>query len=539
MPSNALKRLAAIFFVAGCAIFLLGPFTVFLLSDWRNAAFAELFSPSSKDLPRLAGLFWATLRVMLGTTLLASILGVTVAVAIRRSRGLYRTLLASAFPIPLLIPPEVIAVGWTHLLGKRGLAAAFWKHISGAPQLPFSIYGEAGSACVLALCWFPLVTMTTLVGLRAIGPKSEAARLYAGPWQRLWAIDRPLLLPYLSAGAACVAWLALGDFDVPSVFLRNAYPIEIYASFQSNPEVARALALCVPLLALSACVLLARSLLARGEGAATISDEWSAAAPKAEQNAGGGRGIKVAAGSILALAVVFPLLSLAHQAGSFAIFGAALETAGGARGEIMNSFRSALTAAVLAVLLAAPYALLLLRLRGWQRALLALLAVLPLAIPGTLHGLAWIKVLEGAAFGRWMLAQPWVVSLAGAARFFPFGVFLLASAFSGVNPNLLHAARASGAGVFRTWLRIVLPLVYPGFLAAFAMTFALTASELACAIMLNPIGFATLPVRLSSLLHFGKDELLAALCLIQVFIAIVPYLAAAALLEKTLEAKLG
>lgn len=539
MPSHALKRLPAVLFVAVCALFLLGPFAVFVLKDCRSEAFSELFSPGSKDFPRLAGLFWTTIRVTLATASLASILGVTVAVAIRRTRGFFRTLLSAAFPIPLLIPPEVIAVGWTHMLGKRGLAAAFWKHFTGEPQLPFSIYGEAGSACVLALCWFPLVTMTTLVGLRAIGPRSEAARLYAGPWRRLWYIDRPLLMPYVSAGAACVAWLTLGDFDVPSVFLRNAYPIEIYASFQSNPEVARALALCVPLLALSACVLMARGLLSRGEGSATITDEWSSETSKSEQRASGGRWIKIVAAIILLLAVVSPLLSLAHQAGSFAIFGAALDTAGGMRGEIMNSFRSALTAAALSVLLATPYALLLLRLRGWPRALLALLAVLPLAIPGTMHGLAWIKTLEGAAFGRWMLAQPLVVSLASAARFFPFGVFLLASAFGGVNPDLLRAARASGAGVLKSWLGILLPLVYPGFLAAFAMTFALAASELACAIMLNPIGFATLPVRLSSLLHFGKDELLAALCLIQVFIAIVPYLAAAALLEKTLEAKIG
>jgi len=55
--------------------------------------------------------------------------------------------------------------------------------------------------------------------------------------------------------------------------------------------------------------------------------------------------------------------------------------------------------------------------------------------------------------------------------------------------------------------------------------------------LLNPIGLSTLPVRISSLLHFGKDELLAALCLAQVFLALVPYLIATVLLERGMEAR--
>lgn len=537
--ANGKARLAGALLVAACACFLLGPFAVLFLCEGRFAAVGEVFGSASKDLPRLSGLFFATCRITFFTALLASLLGITVAVAMHRSRGWRKRVLAVLTPIPLLLPVEIIAIAWTHLLGKRGIAMALWKQFTGEPQLPFSIYGEAGSVCVLALCWFPLVTMTTLVGLRAMGPRDDAARLYAGPWRRFWKFDVPLLLPFVSAGMACVAWLSLGDFDVPSVFLRNAYPIEIYASFQSTPEVSRALALALPLLALSAAVLLLRQLCVHREGHATVTDQWAPAERSGAERIGAGLWMAVIA--ILLLAVGFPAFSLLHQAGGLDTYRAAMGTAGGINGEIFNTFRTASVAALLIVALGLPYARTLLRAAGWKRSALALLALVPLGLPGTLHGLAWIKTLDHLplAWGRLIQSSPYIVSVAQAARFFPFGVFLLAAALGSLHPDLNHAARASGAGPLRGWLRVTMPLVYPGIVAAFAISYAFAASELACSILINPVGWSTLPVRMSSLLHFGKDELLAALCVIHVFVALVPYLVATIFLEKVLEVRLG
>ena len=84
-----------------------------------------------------------------------------------------------------------------------------------------------------------------------------------------------------------------------------------------------------------------------------------------------------------------------------------------------------------------------------------------------------------------------------------------------------------------------MPLTCPGLLYAFAIGFAFVLGELGAAILLNQVGYSTLPVRLSSLLHFGKDELLAGLCLVQIFLALIPYLAAVALMERAWEVRLG
>lgn len=484
----------------------------------------------------------STLRIAVGATCWAVCLGVAVALAVRRSSGLWRWVLTAALPIPLLLPPAIVAIAWTHLLGKRGIAAQAWLALSGERELPFSIYNEAGAAWVLGLCWFPLVALTTLVGLRAVGASSLAAgSVHAGPWFRMWRIDLPLLLPYVSAGAAFVAWLALGDLDLPPVLLTfttvNTLTLLIYGAIKTL-EIGRALALCVPLLAFSIAVLVARQLLVRGVAVPTLDSRWRQERPEAQApgTPPGGRVLQILVVAILGVAVLLPVLALAHQTAAWENVRAALETAGR---EILNSFQTAAVAALLLVALSAPYARLLTRQRGWPRLGLALLALLPLTIPPTLHGLAWTETLCQTAAGRALLASPFVISLAAAARFFPFGVFLLAAVFDGLAPQLLDAAKLSGAGAPLRWARIVFPLTGAGFLAAFAIAFAFSIGELSAATLLNPPGYSTLPVRISSLLHFNKDELLAALCLAQVFLALVPYLAAALFLERTLEVRLG
>lgn len=538
------RRAAAWVFVAALSLFLIGPAVALFLVCWWRGELAVLAAPSPADWERWARLLGATIRVTLGAMLLAGALGVTMALAIHRSRGLPRRLLAALYPVPLLLPPVVVAIGWTHLLGKRGIAAAAWRAWTGSPELPFSIYGEAGSIAVLGLCWFPLVTMPTLVGLRALGTELlTAARLYAGPWRRTLKVTGPLLLPYAGAGAAFVGWLALGDFDVPAVFLRNAFPVEIYSALQVYPSPGRALLVSLPLLVLAALIGLGRLALARGAGVlsesrhstptATLDMHWR---PDAEAASGArSRGLLVAAAVILLVAVVVPVLSLIHQAGGAARYKAGFQTAGP---QIEYSFLSALGASVLMLALGLPYALLLRRARGAARAALVLLALIPVAIPGTVHGLAWTQALLPVAWGRAFLNHPAILACAEAARFFALPAFVLAATLDGLDWSLWEAARSAGAGAWRAWWRVAFPLLYPGLLAALAIGYALSIGELSCSILLQPVGYGTLPVRLSGLLHFGKDELLAALCVIQVILGLAPYLAVVLWLERTLEVRL-
>ncbi len=519
------------------AIFLLGPIFFLFGSTLFRGDFETLQPDSAHDQARLSGMWWATVRITLYATGIATILGVLVALGIDRARGAYRKFLETIFPIPLLVPPVIVAISWTHVLGKRGIAFEYWHALTNQTELPFSIYGEVGSAVILACCWFPLVTMPTLVGLRAVGSQFQrAGRIYAGWWHRTWTITRPLLTPYVTAGSIFVAWLVLGDFDVPSVFLdRTAYPIEIFAAFQINPNIALALKRSMPLLALSGLVLISRQLLVRGTPAATMEGTWRPSTLMISSGSGN-VALHTLTVLILAVAVVMPVLALIHQVGAVKTFQAGIVTA---KEEVLNSFKTALAAALTMLLLAAPYAFILKNSKGFARIALAVLAMIPLGIPGTVHGVAWSRTLSATDWGQSLLKWDYVASTASVARFFPFAVYLLAAVLEGLHRGLFNAAKTSGAGLAQRTLRIGFPLAYPGILAVFAIGFALSIGELSTAILINPVGFSTLPVRISSLLHFGKDDLLAGLCLIQIFLAMLPYMAVALLLERALEVRLG
>ncbi|MCK6474608.1 MAG: hypothetical protein L6R28_23055 [Planctomycetes bacterium] len=520
-------------YVAVLVLFLIGPLVVLFIVKVRAGVFDEFHAPDAKEQERLAGLMVSTVRTAALATALAVLFGVTVAVAIYRARGWTRRILGALFPIPLLLPPAVVTIAWTHLIGKRGIVAALWFHFTGVKELPLSMYGEFGTAWCLALCWFPLVTMPALVGLRSVGPLAgRAGAVYAGRWAVFRRIHVPLMLPYVSAGAVFVAWLALGDFEVPLVLLTNNFPMQIYGAIKSL-EMGLALYLCAPMLAAGAAVLLLRQVLVRGQAAATIESRWR---PDAPGGGHGGRGWSAAAWIVLGLATVMPVASLLHQTGNWATFQDGLRSA---KAEILHSYRSALEGAAIMAALGAPCALLLLRLRGWRRTALSLLVFVPLMVPGTIHGLAWTQALLPTAPGRAVLGSHLVLSLSDAARFFPICVFLLAAAFAALHPRLLDAAKIAGAPPAMRWRKIWWPLTWTGFLAAFAIGFALSAGELNASILLSPVGYSTLPIRISSLLHFGKDEMLAGMCLAQVVIALAPFLAATALLDRTLEVRLG
>jgi iron(III) transport system permease protein len=132
-----------------------------------------------------------------------------------------------------------------------------------------------------------------------------------------------------------------------------------------------------------------------------------------------------------------------------------------------------LAAAVIALstLVAAPLAWLTTRtdLRG--RHVVTLLSILPLSIPGYVVGYALLGL--GAPEGPFALfgSAPRISGFAGAAAAlviynFPIVYLHLRTAFSGVDPSLIEAARSLGLSPARSFLRVTLPQLWPGYLSA-------------------------------------------------------------------------
>ena len=150
------------------------------------------------------------------------------------------------------------------------------------------------------------------------------------------------------------------------------------------------------------------------------------------------------------------------------------------RDALLVSLKTSAIAHACVVLVGTPVAYLLARRRFPGRAVVLTLVELPLVLPPAVAGIGLL-----AAFGRFGLLGDQLnalglrigftqtaVVLAVAFVESPFYVRGAVAAFEGVDENLLAAARTLGAGPWRVFLRIALPLAAGGLGAASALALA-------------------------------------------------------------------
>jgi molybdate transport system permease protein len=147
------------------------------------------------------------------------------------------------------------------------------------------------------------------------------------------------------------------------------------------------------------------------------------------------------------------------------------------------SIRTSAAATALAFLLGLAAARALYGYRGRWRGLLDGILILPLVLPPTVVGLFLLLL-----FGRrsvLSLAFSWPGTVVAATVVaFPLMYRTALGAFEQVNPNLLDVARTLGAGEWRVFRSVHLPLAWPGVLAGTVLAFARALGEFGATLML-------------------------------------------------------
>jgi len=88
-----------------------------------------------------------------------------------------------------------------------------------------------------------------------------------------------------------------------------------------------------------------------------------------------------------------------------------------------------------------------------------------------------------------------ILIVAYVIHFLPAGLQSLEPALQHISPNLEEVARTLGLGMRDTWRRVTLPLVRNGFVVAWVLIFLQTMKELPATLLLRPVGFDTLAIR--------------------------------------------
>lgn len=197
------------------------------------------------------GATWAslafTLRTALLSTLLATALGVLVAVAYRGTRATDRVARALAV-VPLPVPQVVAASCAVLVLGQSGLLSRL-AHAAGLvgapPDMPALVYDRAGLALTLALAWkeFPFLALVagSVLGTRGAVAEEAARTLGATPWQAFRRVTWPLLWRGLLPSVVAVFTFVAGSYEAAAL-LGPSDPLPLQSLVReryADPDLAR------------------------------------------------------------------------------------------------------------------------------------------------------------------------------------------------------------------------------------------------------------------------------------------------------------
>ena len=486
--------------------------------------FARLFTD-----PRFVRAALNTLIAGGCTTVLAMLLGFSLAWLVARTDMPGRGWLETANLVPFFLSPYVGAISWIYLLAPHGgLLPWFARTYLGISLEWLDIYSMGGVIWVLTLFYTPYVYLFVIGPLRQMDAAFEdAARVHgASFWYTLRHITLPLVAPALLSAALIVFVTSAGLFDVPLALGSprgiRFMPTEIFSMVQYPSDLGRASAFGIVVLTVTILLTLFQRRYLANRRFDTVTGKGYR--PRLIRLRRGG---KIAALSLELVyvggGVILPLVALIMVAFSKLWTGRFLwRTATGGNFEyilmqydltrqaIGNSLFLAFVGATLGVILAILQSYYLTRGNPKRRALVDALLSLPLGIPGIILGLGFLIL----AIRTPLYSTLSIILIAYIARFFPFATRTITAMFLAINPELEQSARASGASWWQTMRMILLPLLRPALIAAWLMLFVIFIRELGATILLYAQGTETISVAMV-VLSERSSGFVAALAVVQ------------------------
>lgn len=392
--------------------------------------------------------------------------------------------------LPLAVPSYIGAYAIISALGPKGLLQQALEPL-GVERLP-SIYGFPGAWLTLTLYTYPYVFLTVRAAYLGFDPafKDAARTLGKSSWRIFRDIELPQILPAIRGGAILVALYTLSDFGAVSLMQCNVFTRAIYVQYIASLNLGTAAVLALMLVALTILFL--------------VADRSSVKTGVYYRSGSGVRRkpcclpigvwrfpMLVACGGIAILSLGLPLLVSCTWLGYGLRSGEPL-VAGDRL--LFHSVGASASAAIIAVVLAVPIVILVVRQAGRVERLLERAAYIGHALPGIVVALALVffsaRYLTPLYQTLALLVASYVI------LFMPHAISSLRTSMQQINPRLEEAGRNLGKSSREVTRDIILPLLRPGVLMGAVMVFLSCMKELPATLMLSPTGFETLATRI-------------------------------------------
>ena len=184
----------------------------------------------------------------------------------------------------------------------------------------------------------------------------------------------------------------------------------------------------------------------------------------------------------------------------------------------LTSLEVGVAAMVGGLVLGVPASLVLARRQFWGREAINTLLVMPLVVPGVVAGTAiYVFQIEiELATELPLLGSRAGLILAHIMITIPWTVRLLTASLAGFDRSIEEAALSLGATPLQAFVRVTLPVIKPGVVAAALFSFIISFGNLEMTLFLIAPGQTTLPIAILQYLQWRIDPTIAAVSLMQI-----------------------
>lgn len=442
------------------------------------------------------------------TVLFCALVGVPLAFLFERFDFPGRRVFAALAALPLVLPPLVGTVAFIFLYGESGILAHSIRNLFGLQTPPWTLQGWAALLFFHTYTMYPFFYVLTGAGLRRIDASlAEAARsLGASRVAVLRRVLLPQLTPSLIAAALLTFMTSMASFSAPLLFGGDVrvLTLEIFTARQRG-DVVMGVTETVILAVISLAALI---FFQRYEGTRKFAAAAMKGAPRRRATIASGktRLLATVVAILFAIILVLPVATLVLV--SFAREGSwTTQTLPSeytvanyvrifndpfAAEVFFNSFSMAAIAAVAALLWSFCVVTLLVRRRSgklldqsWRR-LLSLLVLVPWALPGTVVAVSVAEAYgqPGSLLGSFVLVGTfWILPVVYFLRFMPLVVRALQASMEQLDPALDEAAGSLGARAWQRFMRVTLPLVWPGAIVGTLLAFVIALGEYVASVL--------------------------------------------------------
>jgi iron(III) transport system permease protein len=421
--------------------------------------------------------------------------------------------------MPLIAPPYLFAISLIILFGHNGI-------LTKVLGMKWSLYGFWGVAVAQTLAFIPLAYLMIENTLMSLNPNLEesAYDMGASEVRIIRTITIPLLAPGILKAGLLVFVMTIAEFGNAAI-LGGRTPFlapDTYQMIIGEGDFQMGSVLSVVLIIPCIIVFFLHNYMLTGKKFTTIGGKPVASEPR-----------KMTPLVKIPFVIISGIAALAIVISFGVVLVASFTKILGVHNEIVfshimnfdsnlaiyNSIKVSLIAAFIGAIIGTLLAYVIVRGKFFGRTFVEMVSLSGFALPGTVIGIGYLLAFNTPPFK--LTGGIMILALNCVFRFIAVGVEAGISKLHQINIEIEEASSDLGANFIQTFYGIVLPILFPAFIAGFIYTFMTSIVSLSAVVFLVSPGFDLAAVKIFDAAVYGEIGIASATTMKLVAIVIV------------------